>query len=117
VLRFEQKQRLKCSKQFKAVFATRQKISNQNLNIFYNKNNNLHARLGVSVSKKWVPLAVNRNRIKRVIRESFRLAQLPMDYDIVVVVYTKNGNLENSQCRSACEKLWKKLTDIYEKSA
>lgn len=115
MFKFRQTQRLKCSEQFKKVFATRQKISYQNLSVFYNKNNNLQARLGISVSKKWVPLAVNRNRIKRVIRESFRRVNLPRDIDIVVVVHSKDGNLGNQQCANACDKLWEKLTNIYKK--
>lgn len=44
-------------------------------------------RLGMSVSRK-VGTAVRRNRIRRLIRESFRLLQhdLPQGYDLVVVV-------------------------------
>lgn len=46
-----------------------------------------YARLGISVGRKKVRKASDRNRIKRLIRESFRLskAQLPLGVDYVVV--------------------------------
>jgi len=46
-----------------------------------------HPRLGMSVNRK-VGTAVRRNRIRRLLRESFRLMQhdFPRGYDLVVVV-------------------------------
>ena len=49
--------------------------------------NNLgYSRLGIAVSKKLFPSAVRRNRIKRLIREAFRLnkRQLPKGLDLIV---------------------------------
>lgn len=44
-------------------------------------------RLGIVVAKRNVKLAVKRNKLKRMIRESFRLQQqLLMGLDVVVVV-------------------------------
>ena len=57
------------------------------LTIYGRANDLAHARLGLSVSRH-VGTAVRRNRIKRLIREAFRLMQhdLPRGYDLVVVV-------------------------------
>ena len=47
----------------------------------------MQARLGVVVAKRNVKLAVARNRLKRTVRESFRLQQSCLTgLDIVVVV-------------------------------
>ena len=48
-----------------------------------------HHRLGISISSTKVPLASKRNRIKRLIREVFRLNKLKLKngpYDIVVSI-------------------------------
>ena len=46
-----------------------------------------HPRMGISISRK-VGTAVRRNRIKRLMREAFRLRdrELPRGYDLVIVV-------------------------------
>lgn len=48
------------------------------------------ARLGIVVAKKNVKLAVERNRIKRLVRETFRLQQQHLNGLDVVVVIKKN---------------------------
>lgn len=53
----------------------------------YILNNRLpYSRLGIIVSKKLVKKATRRNRLKRLIREAFRLnkPQLPKGLDIIV---------------------------------
>jgi len=53
-------------------------------------------RLGIIVSKKHVPLSVERNRLKRLIREGFRTILNPrMGIDLIVLVrpgINKNNN-------------------------
>jgi ribonuclease P protein component len=72
---------------FAQVFDARVKESRGPLTIYALPNDLTHPRLGISISRR-VGNAVKRNRIKRLLRESFRLMQhdLPRGYDFVVVV-------------------------------
>jgi ribonuclease P protein component len=67
-------------------------------------------RLGLAIAKKRVKLAVQRNRIKRIIRESFRLNQheLPA-IDMVVMVKSGIDQLENKEINQQLEKIWRKI--------
>jgi ribonuclease P protein component len=66
------------------------------------------ARLGLIVAKRHVPRAHARNRIKRVLRESFRLRrpELPA-FDIVIQVAQKTDDI--APIREYAERLWADL--------
>lgn len=68
------------------------------------------SRLGITIPKKRVKKASDRNRIKRLIRESFRKRKhdLPC-IDIVIIGKSGLDKLDNSQITQNLEKLWKKL--------
>ena len=68
------------------------------------------ARLGMAVSRRVSKLAVERNRIRRQIRESFRLrrSQLP-SCDVLVIARPSAAQLANAQVRSELAQLWGKL--------
>ena len=69
-----------------------------------------HPRLGITISKKRVKKAHDRNRLKRVIRESFRLSQHTIpNIDIVVVAKSGLDSMSNEQLFKQLSKLWKKL--------
>ncbi|MCU7872426.1 MAG: ribonuclease P protein component [Candidatus Thiodiazotropha sp. (ex Lucinoma borealis)] len=71
------------------------------------------ARLGLAVSKKNCRRAVDRNRIKRLIRESFRLNQaLLTGLDLVVVSRQGVVNAENRQCLSSLGQHWRKMVEL-----
>jgi ribonuclease P protein component len=72
---------------FKAVYDARVRESRGPLTAYARPNDLGHPRLGLSVSRR-VGTAPRRNRIKRLLRESFRLMQhdLPRGYDLVIVV-------------------------------
>ena len=85
--RFRFRQRLHGTKQFQAVFSGGINNSRGFINLHGLPNNLGYNRLGLSVPRK-VGMARTRNRIKRLIRESFRLSQprWPQGYDVIVVV-------------------------------
>ena len=73
-------------------------------------------RLGLAIAKKRVKLAVQRNRIKRLIRESFRLNQheLPT-IDMVVMVKSGIDELNNNEINQELEKIWRKIIQRHKK--
>ncbi len=82
--------RLKRPEEFKRVFSSKHRSSDKSF-LFLAKSNDFDlARLGLAVPKKHIHGAVERNRLKRIIRESFRLKQEKLKgKDIVVVVRNK----------------------------
>ena len=67
-------------------------------------------RLGLAIAKKRVKLAVQRNRIKRIIRESFRLNQHKLPpIDIVVMVKSGIDQLDNKEINQQLSKIWRKI--------
>lgn len=79
--------RLTGTRQFRAVYEGGRRVSRGGLVLWSLPNGLGHSRLGLSVPRH-VGGAVARNRIKRRLRESFRLAHadLPPGYDFVIAV-------------------------------
>jgi ribonuclease P protein component len=77
----------------------------------YRHNGKPVARLGIAVSRRVDKRAVVRNRIRRVIRESFRLhrAALPAA-DILVIARVQAAGTVNAQLRVDLDTLWRRLT-------
>ena len=80
--------RLGGDKQFQAVFNNKLRKSSGPLAVLALPNELEHHRLGMTVSRR-VGNAVKRHKIKRLLREAFRLnqARWPGRYDLVVIVY------------------------------
>jgi ribonuclease P protein component len=61
------------------------------------------ARLGLAISRKALPHAVDRNRIKRIVREAFRLRRWPCSVDLVVVGRAGLRRAANAEVRQSVE--------------
>jgi len=68
-----------------------------------------HARLGMAFTKKRVKLAVARNRLKRISRESFRLANGLFSADYVILAGTQCTKATNQQLFLSLEQHWQQL--------
>ena len=67
-------------------------------------------RLGIIVAKKNVKSAVQRNRLKRIIRESFRLRQGEFGtIDLVVLARQSLDKMNNQEVQSQINKLFDEL--------
>ena len=118
-LTFPKKLRLLRQSQFDAVYQAKQAVVIGPLRILGLPNSLPHCRLGLNVSKR-VGGAVQRNRVKRHLREAFRLMQheLPPGMDLLVIARAAEGvdldSARNALMKSA-EKLRSKWGKIEER--
>ena len=106
---FSRDLRLLSPAHFENVFKKATPAVSPQLTVLAKPNKTGHPRLGITISKKRVKHAYQRNRIKRIIRESFRQQSILPSVDIVVVGKSGLDKLENSQINQALDKLWKKI--------
>ena len=83
---FPRSRRIRSSQEFERIYAQRQRAGDDHLLVFAAANGLEHSRLGLSVSKKHGN-AVRRARLKRLLREAFRLSQheLPPGLDLILI--------------------------------
>lgn len=93
-----------------------EKITDKQLKIFYSKNTVENSRLGIIASKKNFSRAVDRNKIKRVIREVFRQHTIKTSgLDLVVLVknaYSENKKVNNSKLGILFSQIENKCADL-----
>ncbi len=109
--RYPRRLRLLTGRDFQSVFDDVQlKVPDQPILILARPNNLSHPRLGFVISKKNIRQAVKRNRVRRIIRESFRLNQdnLPA-VDMIILARQGLGELENDQVHKLMKKCWSRL--------
>jgi ribonuclease P protein component len=69
-----------------------------------------HARLGLSVGVRAAGSAVRRNRLKRLVRESFRHVKLELpSVDLVVNAKPAAAAADNTAVRASLAALWRRL--------
>ena len=94
--RFRPHERIKDPADFRRAFDRKRSVSDAVLIVYGAENGLDHPRLGISVARKRVRKASKRNRIKRLIREAFRLtkADLPPGLDLVVLPRSPQADFE-----------------------
>ena len=109
--RFGKQQRLLNAADYSAVFNDAPiRASHPNFLILARTNASAQAKLGLVISKKNVRHAVNRNRIKRIARETFRLQQhnLPT-IDAIVLARRGADTVPQDQLATIFNGLWKRI--------
>jgi len=103
--------RLLNAQQFKSVFdAPDSRAGGRDILLLARKNGLKQPRLGMVIGKKSVKLAVQRNRLKRLIRTAFRLNQQALaGLDIVLLARKGLAEQDNSEFTRQLESLWPRL--------
>lgn len=91
------------------VFDQSVRSSDRYFTVLARPNDLLRPRLGMAFTKKRVKLAVARNRLKRITRESFRLTKDIYNADYVVLAGAQCAKANNQQLFLSLEKHWQQL--------
>ena len=109
--RFSKGNRLLDAAAFGRVFEKATRSRDKLFTVLCRRNELNTARLGLAISKKHCRHATGRNRIKRIIRESFRQQQtLLSGLDVVVINQSAAAGATNQQISDSLEKHWRRCS-------
>jgi len=109
--RFSRSTRLLTPAAYRHVFEAGKRVHSGLLMAAYRPNEGGFARLGLAVAKRAVKRAHERNRIKRLAREHFRLAREEMPaVDLIVLVKPGVDGVDNQALHGMVERLLKKVS-------
>jgi ribonuclease P protein component len=111
-LTFPAHKRLRRKSEFDAAYARGRRFGNGFFAVTASTNDKQGARLGMAVAVRTAGNAVERNRIRRIVRESFRLHQhaLPA-VDLVVNAKPKARGAPAAELHASLAGLWKKVNE------
>ena len=88
---------IKENSDFKRLYYRGKSVVRKRLVVYYRKNRLSFSRLGITVSPK-IGCAVVRNRVRRLLKENYRLLQgLSEGFDIVIVARGSSSNASFSE--------------------
>ena len=87
-------------------------MGDDSMTFLVSKEHGSRPRLGFAIARKQIKRAVDRNRLKRLARETFRKQrkQLP-NRDVVVMVRSKILTLTTTELNSRFNRQWQKVID------
>lgn len=106
---FSKQRRLIKAIEYKQVFDKPVRSSDQYFTVLARPNGQNTARLGLAISKKKAKLAVWRNRLKRITRESFRLTENHFNADFIVLAGNHCVSATNQQLFQSLENHWQRV--------
>ncbi len=112
---FRRHHRIVTPRQYRAVFDHRNRCGSRYFTFHQSSNDVGFHRLGLAVSRKVSKSAVERNRIKRQIRESFRRFHQPdrseiRGVDIVVVARHGAAAATNAELAEDLDRFWRRMS-------
>ena len=105
--------RMQAGSPYQRLFQVRQVVSDDFVSLHIKANGLPHHRLGMGVAKKMFRKAVHRNRIKRLIREAFRLERPNFSGGLDIVARPKVKELTLSILKSSFSRLVPKAERKY----
>lgn len=112
--KFTRVSRLTTASAFDCVFRKSRRSADGFFTVLYRTNDLGYPRLGLAIAKKRVRRAVGRNRLKRLIRESFRAIQPQLNgLDIVVLARDKAGMAPNAEVSASLARHWRRLASNF----
>ena len=103
--------RIRRSAEYGVVTSSKRSLSDRFFVVCFKRTQQTDSRLGVTVSRRVSAKAVDRNRIKRVVRESFRLHRPHLtELDVVAIAKRPAKNANQHQLRSSLEQHWHNLS-------
>ena len=109
---FSRELRLLTPSHYSRIFNEPARAATPFFTLLAKRNDQTNPRLGLTVAKKRVKKACQRNRIKRLARESFRLNQHKLDnIDIVLMVKSGIDEQSNEELTKQLNKLWRKINE------
>jgi ribonuclease P protein component len=109
--RFPRQHRLRSKVEFDRVFERNSRSSDAYFSVLARPNETGHARLGLAESKKAAPDAVDRNRIKRLVREHFRNCTALPALDFVVSARSACRTASAVELRASIAHHWLKVIE------
>ncbi len=105
--------RLKSHNDFAAVYGGRRSVRNRTLTVCWRHSDLPHSRLGLSVSRR-IGNAVQRNRVKRILREVFRASasDLNQPLDLILIPRSFEAGSDYHLMLSSFQHLVRKLNRI-----
>lgn len=117
-LAFPKSHRLLRPSDYSKVFDDVQiKVPHRNFLILATPNSLGHARIGLIFSKKNLRFSVERNRVKRQVRETFRHQTNLPNLDIIVLGRQGLAQVDNSALTSSLNDLWRRVKKKYHQSS